>query len=500
MQRFIDYLNQNPITRGTLNKNENSPPCLLVCDHVRWAVLNQCDRFSITTNSWSLVKGETIISQYRLIGQFDYKGFLVEILQRDKIFQQHLKLLTQTTNEVIYQVYSENLYQNLSSEMQLAHSLIDCLAYEGENDNWKEIKALSNLSLEQAFELLETTLKVGDESWRVKTPFALGRLILPLRRIVDLENSDLNFSQKEINRIRSLIDRLLSLLIECLESDKNESVKAEAARVLGFCREINVIPPLLAAFSSKSVMVRIKSAEALGHLGIKQYGNFFLLKNIEEKDKFLFKVVIDSGFTLDVGQDAFSLLLNALKGEQVKVQSTICIALGLIGDDRAVQPLIEMLQNDDIEVRENAVTALGLIGHPAAVNSLLNSLSNDEKEIKIKVIVALDRVKSNLAIAPLSQIISDNQNDIEIIIRAVEALWHIGTAEAIEPLMIALNNPNPDVRYVAVLALSQLGDLQVFPMLQFLRTNDKSKTSKGMSISQAAENAINSILLSQKRK
>ena len=71
------------------------------------------------------------------------------------------------------------------------------------------------------------------------------------------------------------------------------------------------------------------------------------------------------------GDQAISLLINALKDRQCQVRHSATKALGKIGDSRAVEPLISVLKHDNDElVRKTVIEALGNIGDPQAIEPL----------------------------------------------------------------------------------------------------------------------------------
>lgn len=73
---------------------------------------------------------------------------------------------------------------------------------------------------------------------------------------------------------------------------------------------------------------------------------------------------------------ASDALAAALRDEDENVREAALYALGEIGDERAVVPLIEMLHHSDTPVRETAARKLGKSGDPRAVVPLVELLSD----------------------------------------------------------------------------------------------------------------------------
>jgi len=69
--------------------------------------------------------------------------------------------------------------------------------------------------------------------------------------------------------------------------------------------------------------------------------------------------------------------------------STVTSALADIGDERAVEPLIEALKDDKWYVRRCSVRALGIIGDERAVEPLIEALKDDDESVRESVSIAL---------------------------------------------------------------------------------------------------------------
>ena len=70
------------------------------------------------------------------------------------------------------------------------------------------------------------------------------------------------------------------------------------------------------------------------------------------------------------------------------------VALGQLGDPRAVEPLVKALGDDDRYVRIAVATALGQLGDPRAVEPLVKALGDDNIDVRIAVATALGNWRS----------------------------------------------------------------------------------------------------------
>jgi HEAT repeat protein len=167
-------------------------------------------------------------------------------------------------------------------------------------------------------------------------------------------------------------------------------------------------------------------------------------------------------------------LITALAGPYAGVREQAAAALGLLGDVRAVEPLITALQDKDSRdavLRQQAAAALGLLGDVRAVEPLITALSDEDLRVREQ------------AAAALEQLGWQPGNDSQRAQRAIAAgHWDeavgLGPA-AVEPLIAALQdkgswNLHPqalwNVRRQAAATLAQLGDPRaVEPLITTLR-------------------------------
>lgn len=131
------------------------------------------------------------------------------------------------------------------------------------------------------------------------------------------------------------------------------------------------------------------------------------------------------------------------------------IALGEIGDARAVEPLIEALEDKQILVQVEAAKALGKIGDTRAVEPL----------IKIMAVEALGQIGDPRAVEPLIGYIESMQALPIATVLPIRALGEIGDPRAIDTLAKALKHKNRKVRTAAADALGEIGDARVLEPL-----------------------------------
>jgi HEAT repeat protein len=68
-------------------------------------------------------------------------------------------------------------------------------------------------------------------------------------------------------------------------------------------------------------------------------------------------------------------------------------SLARLGDNRAVDPLIDALSDDDWRVRQKAAWALGQIGDPRALLPLRRALLHESEGVKEIILESLESIK-----------------------------------------------------------------------------------------------------------
>ena len=106
-------------------------------------------------------------------------------------------------------------------------------------------------------------------------------------------------------------------------------------------------------------------------------------------------------------------LIAALEDENARVREKVVKALGKIKDTKAVEPLISMLKDEDSDVRWSAIWALGEIGSPS-VEQLIAKLNCDDPSVKENVALALCMIKDKCAVDPLLATLKDVNLEVRI--------------------------------------------------------------------------------------
>jgi HEAT repeat protein len=218
-------------------------------------------------------------------------------------------------------------------------------------------------------------------------------------------------------------------------------------------------------------------------------------------------------------------LIHTLKyGQEIFEQPDAIIALGMIGDPRAIEPLMEYLANSPNELlradiakalgrigdkraapllistmerdsyehcRYEAAWALGEIGDKQAVSSLKKALKDKDEYVREQATEALEKIESrrerkkptkqtdlNNVIGSLVKILQygDPYSDKE---DAIITLGMIGSEKGIEPLCEILKNAKRDhLRSEAAKALDRIGNKRATPALIQALLNDSYRHTR----------------------
>lgn len=333
---------------------------------------------------------------------------------------------------------------------------------------------------EPAIEPLIAALQDSDENVRQGAAWAisrlnnslLGALIKPaaLDPLIERLRSD------ESGRVRSqALNTLIVLtteseramlvdsLIAALE-DSQETVRAEAARMLGQIRDTQAVEPLRAMLENDAaVKVRGRAAYALAY--------------------------IEPGLeTLKTtGAAGIEALLTATRDHERSVRLRAIWALGQLKAEQAIKPLADMLEGGaSAPEKRRAAEALGQIGSTSAADSLIMALQFDADDgVRAAAAEALGRLDDRRVV---SMLVRSLHHDAIPVVRAsaARALEWAGSPNAIEPLILALRDSSSEVRFRVVCALGVLGDARaVDPLTTLLK--DANITRQ---IRMAAEQAL----------
>jgi len=187
----------------------------------------------------------------------------------------------------------------------------------------------------------------------------------------------------------------------------------------------------------------------------------------------------EAAFTLGLIGDkrAIEPLLEALNDESYEVQIGVLRALNDFKDERIIKPLIAVTKGEDSKKR--AIAAKGLtIDTPEAIATLIGLIREDtyfsSKYVSVRAL-GETRTKNEEAFQVLLEVMDGKYGDRDLLIStAILSLGKIGDKRAVEPLLKILKED----RYFyheAAIALGDLGDKRAIEPLMKRMEEKKNK-------------------------
>lgn len=383
----------------------------------------------------------------------------------------------------------------------MAQTVQDWLdALEDVDDATREeaAKALAELGDPQTLDALLTALE--DEYWAVRAQVAWGLAKIggsrAIEGLITLFNDNLMEVQAEaVKAAASMGESIVPSLLPCLK-DQRWKVREQAAKALGELRAVQAVESLMVACRDRDGAVKSAAAEALGKIGDSKAVPT-LVKLFKDQSK----IVRETAGTalMHIGEPSIDALLDAVKDPHFVVRCHAVRALGGMTTDyqmgrawtkdpRVVDALIQLLKDPDRAVREDATIALGNIGDPRAVDGLIEAMKDGA--VKRHAIASLGMIGDPRALPAVLDalkgrgiqqkgkptpgcIISEEQLIKEA---AATALGHFRQAKAIPDLIFLLKDIV--LRDYASASLVLIGDSAIEPLVTFLHDPSLSKVEK----------------------
>ena len=235
-------------------------------------------------------------------------------------------------------------------------------------------------------------------------------------------------------------------------------------------RESRNVQGLIFALQHKDPTVQYDAAEALGDIGDERAVEPLLAALKNDETGGVRWKAAEALSKL--GTPAVSGLISALQHDDDDVRWKAAIALGEIGDPKAILPLINLLCDDDRYVRSRAAYALSMIGEPA-VDPLIQALREGDGNLRWGAAIALGKIQNLRAIEPLIRALADKYENVRA--ESAAALAAIGKP-ALGPLLQVLKFSDGAVRLEIVTALGELHDTgAIQPLIQLLDNADEDE-------------------------
>jgi len=382
---------------------------------------------------------------------------------------------------------------------QSVQDLIEALEDVDDATREEAAKALADLGDPNTLDELLTAIE--DDYWAVRVQIGCALAKIGGERAIEglivlFNDSMMEVQAEAVLAMASMGQNTVLKLITCLK-DERWRVREQAAKSLGLLKDSQAVQGLMiVAGRDRDGAVKSAAAEALGRIGDSK-GVPALIKLFKDTSK----IVRETAGTalLYIGEESIPALIETLKDPHFVVRCHGVRALGGMTtdyqmgrawttDSRVVDALIVALKDEDRAVREDATIALGIIGDPKAVDGLIEAMK--EGAVKRHAIAALGMIGDARALRPVMDalkgkgfiqqgtptpgcIISEDQLIKEA---AATALGHFRDQKVIPDLIFLLKDIV--LREYAASSLVLMGDVAIEPLVAFLHDPDASKVGK----------------------
>ena len=191
-----------------------------------------------------------------------------------------------------------------------------------------------------------------------------------------------------------------------------------------------------------------------------------------------------------MGEDIFDLLKVDLQNTTWHVVRNAVTVLGKTRLEAALPLLSKVIQHPEVRVRRAVIRALSAIGSGSCIPLLVRLTQDKNAELHQPAIMALGALKNPKAIPPLVSLlkrIDPLGKRTELKTEVIHALAATKSPKAIIPLLKQAKRLNPlqsktieTLRAEAILAIGQVGNSQLIPVLERLPRQEKDPVSRAL--------------------
>jgi HEAT repeat protein len=380
----------------------------------------------------------------------------------------------------------EDVTSRLDRERQLSRLLRDGSAA----DRVAAVRKLAELDTPDGLGPIETAL--SDEDWQVRRTAVRALATQRHAHLVDAVVTALRDGHRNFSLLSSALQLLSTTGVDVTEAlaglikHADADVRIQAALALGSQPRDRAIQPLIDALDDPDVNVRFHAIEAIGHHAHPD-GMNRLCDIATSGDFFLAFPAIEA--LVRINDPIVAPRFAALLSDEM-LSGAAADALGQIGDEDAVDPLVKALDNAAVPVA-SIVGALAQIHEryktlfdgaaviedgvnesisESATDRILLELSRDSGESLKHLVTVLSWIRRDAVPAPLARQLGSAGARHEV----VEALVRFG-GPAVTLLIGQLTSEDVDVKRAAVVALGRMGDARATPALTALLLDEDER-------------------------
>lgn len=170
------------------------------------------------------------------------------------------------------------------------------------------------------------------------------------------------------------------------------------------------------------------------------------------------------------GPLAFRPLLRLLGDANVSVRHAAIAALNSIGHPDMAAEIRRLLDSDDRNLRESAVKIAGYFGFEACADGLFRCCRDEDEAVRTAALEHLGYLDDPRALPLLVDALFRDTPRARA--GAAQALGYVDTPASTVALLTAIADEDPWVRYFSAISLGRRGDASAIPVLHRLLAND----------------------------
>ena len=242
-----------------------------------------------------------------------------------------------------------------------------------------------------------------------------------------------------------VVERIGELLSRLQSTDFFE--REEVVKELGRYREDEAVAGLVLAIEDADLGIRELAADFLteikGRTTSELLCRFLAHPDIGTRN-------LASEILVRIGSEAVPALIDQLNDEDSDVRKFAVDILGLIRDERALEPLCQKLWDDGNNVVCSAAEALGEIGSASAVPHLIAACTKID-DVRLQAVEALGKIGDGSALPHLYE--SLKTDDPVVLYAVIDAIGAIGKSESVAQLLPYLEQPDPTIAEACLSAI-----------------------------------------------
>lgn len=221
------------------------------------------------------------------------------------------------------------------------------------------------------------------------------------------------------------------------------------------------LPALECVLNGGPYNLRVAAIEAMAAIDDKR-ATRPLMAALKSPDPAVCGAAVDA-LSLTGDPECVAPIIGVLRHPDAHARVVAAEALGRMNATSAVEPLRALLRDTVWDVRRAAAEALGRLKDATSVEALTRNLDDQDSDVREATALALGSVNDRRAIGPLVKSLKDSTSGVRRIAAAalarIDEDWSASpeARAAVEELKFALQDKDPDVRYLVGRLLASLG-------------------------------------------